>query len=462
MSDHVELSKPLIAPVYSQTEANQPIALGREAVEFEHEGTTYRKTADVRMRFVPDSRLQFIVPSEDKNPLLGMRLISSPRDDLKLTLTDRSIPFDGFVAAVGDKHGGIVFSPKQSAITVTPPSSAISTAKFHLFNFPEFRAPEDYFLQTGEPPLQGSMVCGCVVLKTDDWRITVAATDRTSDLVEGLRAQGGYALTHVGQIVREDKTTFASEQLDDVLSCLHYFLSFVLGRWAGLSLPIGFDRDGKRVFEWWGMGRCAAGRWNASCSWWDTLYGQWLSEVFRGFVSLWKKPLWRQPLTHVLYWYVQACDPSVRIGVDTGLVLAQAALELLAWTYCVQERKMVSAAAFKRGKLAAADKLRLLASSLNIPREIPSHLSALYHRQGKPWDDTMHAITSIRNSLVHPDSQLSVPDSSFYEARNLSLWYIDLVLLHLCGYSGKYSNRLARGVRTVDFVPWAQDAADTA
>ena len=249
---------------------------------------------------------------------------------------------------------------------------------------------------------------------------------------------------------------FTTDQMEDLLTCLHYFFSFVSGRWAGPVLPVGFDADGNRVFEKWGMGWTADGAWEGSSSWFDAHHGEFLPKVFPGFVSLWMNDLWREPLTHALYWYLGACDRRVGIGVDTGLILAQTALELLAWTHCVQDHKMVSRKAFEPRGLIAADKLRLLTSSLSIPKEIPASLHALLANPGKPWADALEAITSIRNTLVHPGSQTGLPDGSYYEAYKLSLWIIDLVLLHLCGYDGEYANRLGtRWVGQVEPVPWS-------
>lgn len=462
MSNRIEVSTSLIDPIYSQNEPNQPIDLGRVAVEFDHQGTMHRDMANVRMRFLPNTGLEFIVPLEGKDPFFGIQLCLDSQFSKRLTLSDRGITFDALCLSSGGVDRGIVFSPTRSGIPVTPPSSTISTATFHLFNFPDFRGPEDYVLRTGEPPLQGARTCGRVVLSADGWHITIAATDRTDDLVKGLKAQGGYAVTHMGRISREDGATFDSEQLDDVLGCLHYFLSFVLGRWAGVALPIGFDSEGNRVFEEWGMRSTADGPWNGSFSWFDERHGELLSQVFPGFMSLWKNTLWRQPLTHALYWYLGACDRRTGIGVDTGLILAQTALELLAWTYCVQDRRMVSQGAFEPRGLKAADKLRLLTSSLGIPKQIPAALSALHGKMGKKWADAMEAITGIRNSLVHPGSQTEFPDRSYYEAYQLSLWIIDLVLLHLCSHGGKYANRLTtpRWAGMVESVPWAHDDPD--
>ena len=453
MSDRIVTDKPIIDPVYSQNAPNQSIDLGQVAVRFDFQGTTYNEVASAAMDFLPDHKLRFTIPFDDGQSVWKAKL--SGILQIPLTLAKQNVTFD--CSYVSTLRGGIAFSPMNSAVTVTQPCSTISTATFHLFNFPDFHSPEDYILTTGEPPLQGFKTCGRAILKADDWIITIAATERTDQLDK--RLLDGYVITHIGQIVREDGATFTSEQLDDVLACLCYFLSFTLGRWVGAELPVGFDGSGNRVFERWGMGRTTQGPWESFCSWFHPLHGELLSQVFPGFMRMWKSELWHTPLTHALYWYVGACKGGAGIGVDTGLILAQAALELLAWNYCVQDRKMVSSQAFRRNGLCASDKLRLLASSMDIPLAIPSDLLALHGRPGKKWEDGMEAITSIRNSLVHPDNQLAVSSDSYAEAYRLSLWCINLVLLRLCNHNGRYVNLPATsgGLVTFDLVPWVKN-----
>jgi hypothetical protein len=411
------------------------------------------------MTFLPNERLEFICELGDKPPKFGPESFVDDSHNLRLTLTDRNIRFDVLCASVGGNHGGIVFLPKTSAIMTMPPSNSISTATFHLFNFPDFIGPEDYLLTTKDGQRQTSQRCDRVVLQADGWKVTIAATDRTDSLTKTLKAQGGYLITHMGRITREDESTFSSEQLNGLMTTLHYFLSFALGRWAGVALPIGLDIAGNKVFEEWGLRITADGSWNSSSSWFDSHHSEQLSEVFPGFMKIWTNELWQKPLSDALYWYLGACDRRVGVGVDTGLILAQTALELLAWTYCVLDRKMISATAFQPRRLSAADKLRLLASSLNIPLDIPPNLPSLRGRRGRKWVDGMDAITNIRNLLVHPDAvQQQLPGVTYFEAWKLSLWYIDLVLLQLCGHDGKYGNRLIqRWAGQVESVPWAQN-----
>jgi len=161
--------------------------------------------------------------------------------------------------------------------------------------------------------------------------------------------------------------------------------------------------------------------------------------------------LWHEPLTKVLYWYLAANGRGTGIGVDTGLMLAQTVLELLAWTYCVRHLKMVSEQAFSPQGLSAADRLGLLGTGLEIPLAIPDHLKALHARRGRRWTDGMDAITGVRNALVHPTKK-QLPDGSYYEAWCLSLWYLDLILLRLCGYAGDCANCLSPGTRWVGEV----------
>jgi hypothetical protein len=460
MSDPIRVTRPLIDPIYSQSQPSQPIDLGQEVIKFDHRGKSYQGTAKVVMRFVPSDRLEFTCSVEGESALFGHEVLGDPNTDKKLTLADRRVSLDVNCLSAGGEQDVIVFSPKVSPAIVTSPSNAISTSIFHLFNFPAFIGPQDYVLATVEPLRRVLQHCGRIELKAGGWKITIAATDQTGRLTKALDAQGGYVITHMGRVVRGDGSAFSSEQLDELLICLQHFLSFALGRWAGVALPIGFDTADNRVFEQCGMGITADGGWNGSSSWFDAHHAELLSQVFPGFWSLWTNDLWHRPLTHVLYWYLGASDRRVGIGVDSGLILAQTALELLSWTYCVLDRKVVSSSEFKSRRLSAADKLRRLLSLLSIPQQIPAEFLAT---QDQKWTDGPHAVTYIRNSLVHPDNQHKFRNQTYHKAWALSLWYVDLVLLHLCRHEGEYANRLAarRWKGTVESVPWAQQEADT-
>ncbi|MCH8150561.1 MAG: hypothetical protein IH987_21725, partial [Planctomycetes bacterium] len=131
----------------------------------------------------------------------------------------------------------MVFVAEKSVVTATKSSRSLAEAVFHLFNFPDFHGPTDYVIETCAGNHTTQRRCGRVTLKADGWTVTIAGFDKTSDASKKLKEHGGFIITHMGKIQRDDASTFSSKQLEDVLNCIHYFLSLALGRWAGVALP---------------------------------------------------------------------------------------------------------------------------------------------------------------------------------------------------------------------------------
>jgi len=185
-----------------------------------------------------------------------------------------------------------------------------------------------------------------------------------------------------------------------------------------------------------------------------------LEAVFPGFIAKWTDAIWKQPLRHAIYWYLTS---NTMRSVDGAVVLLQAALEALSWTYAVQERKLVTPQGF--GKLWASDRLRVLLSSLGIPLGLPDDLPNLQKEAAAAsWLDGPHAFTEMRNSVVHPSAKEHEGAREMLpETWQLGLWYVELVLLRLFGHCGKYHNRLKKGwVGEVEEVPWMNPEQDSA
>jgi hypothetical protein len=170
-------------------------------------------------------------------------------------------------------------------------------------------------------------------------------------------------------------------------------------------------------------------------------------------MKMWDNDDWRKALHEVIYWYLNA-NYSPR-GIDAGIILTQAAIERLSYEYAVRDRRLLVLKGFK--DLLASDKFRIIFSSLGIPLEIPKETPEIDKlAKNFNWLDAPHALTEIRNSLVHPEhKKRGQIDSAYYEAWNLGLWYLEMGLLAVCGYSGTYGNRLKqRYVGQVENVPW--------
>jgi hypothetical protein len=54
-----------------------------------------------------------------------------------------------------------------------------------------------------------------------------------------------------------DGSSFKASEAEDALEAWQVALSFALWRWIALVAPVGFDVDGKPVWEQWGSWRCS-------------------------------------------------------------------------------------------------------------------------------------------------------------------------------------------------------------
>ena len=67
-------------------------------------------------------------------------------------------------------------------------------------------------------------------------------------------------------------------------------------------------------------------------------------------------------------------------------------------------------------------------------------------------------ITYFRNKIVHPSrkrNRATLHVEDMWNIIQIAIRYVELVLLHLIGYKGEYSNRLKeRSYGEVELVPW--------
>lgn len=436
--------KPPVEPVYWQTIPNENIDCGEENISFTCDDSVLEIMAKVELRFIPDQRLLFLCEQNKDNYKISS-LFNIP--SLKLHLISSDIDARGYLKGTvdGDKWG---FTINRYVVETSPADTNICHVVAHLFNFPNFRS-EEHFISKGQS-------CCAITLKVDGWKIIISENEKTDSILKSLKKNGGFAITHAARIEREDGSAFSSTELNDLLTCFRHYLTFILGRWAGLALPIGYDTHGNKVFEQLNLPQIAPGRWKENSPW-PAGKGIFLKETFPGFYKLWQKPLWKKTLKETLYWYSQACEVGRGFGVDTGLILTQAALELLAWTYCVQDKQLKTEIEFD--KMAAHKRLRMLFEELRIPLDLPGYLSILddhsdfEFNEDKPKDGPI-AITWARNSLIHPPKtgRTEFQDLAYFDAWKLSLWYIDRVILKLCGYEGEYRNRLKHDERCIEDI----------
>ena len=263
-----------------------------------------------------------------------------------------------------------------------------------------------------------------------------------------------FTFTHSGTLTRDDGLDFTPLEARHALAAIGDFLTFCRGRLISPALVEGFDAEGHKVMQEWGSGRIEP--YTECATWLDRNQAQEMAYVFPGFLKRTLDPEWREVLRECIYWYSRTNTAAA--GVDGALVLIQAALESLAWRLLVQHHKVLSAHGFE--KLPAADHLRLLMDRCSIPLTIPEGLEALHRAAAKTWSDGPEAVVEIRNRVVHPPKKASGSSNKkgsgvYWDAWRLGAWYLELAILRLVGFNGKYANRTNKHLGSVEAVPWA-------
>jgi hypothetical protein len=193
-----------------------------------------------------------------------------------------------------------------------------------------------------------------------DLAILIApARSSERDLQESLDANGGYAITHVVEVTRPSGRGFTPDEALSFIQEVYWFFSFARKSWTSPVLYAGHEK-GKLCWERWEQ-PFYIDPWSPHPR---QLTEKILNAMLSGFLRMWRNVDWRKPLESGVRWYLEAVNHRTPAS---ALVIAQTALELLAWVYVVEHKHMVSRDGFD--KLPAADRLKILLSQCGVPYE---------------------------------------------------------------------------------------------
>jgi len=345
-----------------------------------------------------------------------------------------------------EEHARVVLQPNpQRMVANIGGVTEVDYLVFHVVNFPQFVS-----LGHGGSDLRhDGRILGCVKLQSDGWHIEIQELPETNALTERLQVSGGYGITHVGRLSRQDAKPFPIPDAETLLQNLYLYLSFARGAWASPMLAVGFRGAGVKVYEDWGVRITTP--WEGRVSWFDIHHGEALSALYPGFLTLLHSGELGKAVKSALYWYLRSNRGGEGAGIDSGIILSQAALERISSAYLDANGYVPPI------KDNTANRLREALDRLQVPSEIPSSTPALIDGQRRGlWRDGPEAITRIRNELVHPRNKLPIKLGTVIpDTWRLAQWYAELLILRLAGYDGSYSNRLnAKWVGEVEEVPW--------
>ena len=439
--------------------ANASIVLykGQIALRSSAQTTTCSGTAELRWLPSPGIRLTIDVPWPTLRQLTGptIRVRLGDMKETPALVTSRSLGLAGQVKAF------------ITSVEDTRPTTGLNAIRFWVVNFPDVvtrtlpATPGKPWTvgrkRTTEQNQHEGWTTQVAHLLDSDWAIAIVAPNHSRDTYANLKTVGGYAVTHIGQLVRRDGTRFTVKQAEPILSCVDQFLSFARG--ASCATPVRWGMAADRGVVWCRFSSPIVDPWKESAlSWFDPIHGHLLTNTFEEFHRLHDHSALAEPFTLALYWYRRCATGSA--GPEGSLVLGLTALELLSAMIIVERTARMSAKAHDR--LTTRRKLQELLRALGIAPTIPARYRALAAFARKSvWSDACHALAELRHGFVHPKEArrrivLRANFRVLHQAIWLTLWYQELAFLHLLRHKGQYFNRVtARSTGQLQSVPWA-------
>ena len=412
-------------------ESNQPITLAKTNI-IDIDGQSVEVPVNVQFRLSP---FPSVVIESDALPGI---VLSKDRFEIKL---GNGAGLEAMVRSfnMGTSKGSLI--PARQPVDVIDKGVPLTSVHFSALNFPELHGKQSLW----DADEQGFTAIPHTKFETANWCIEITGVSEIRSIVDSIRRERGFGLTYNGTITRLDGGDFSVEAVRFLLEALRTFLSFARGGYCSLALVEGKDQYGEQSWVRWGAHHVS--QLSNGNSWLTRIGGDdILSELFTEYWCLYEGDnAWRETILRATDWYLQ----SNEIAPYVGLILTLSALERLSFQVLGRKRE--------NGE-PTGEFIKKALVKLNVEPGLPSSCKRL--NQVKNWEHGPHALTEIRNDLVHPDVQLgSLSNYVHHEAWNLGQWYVEMMLLSKLHYQGSYINRLSdknEQGQVIQRVPWAE------
>ncbi len=295
-----------------------------------------------------------------------------------------------------------------------------------------------------------------VQFENKEYKIVIDKTLDYKERLENLNSKGGHLLLYSGRLTKT-KGNLTLENTRVIINCFDTFLTFLNGRRVSTVFHSGIFENNK---VWSDYSNYSLDIHKSATSWTLSHSTEGLNELFQKFSTLWKDENDRNFLISAVHWYIEANNNS---GYTEGsIIMAQTALELIYNWLLIEKNGLLIGRDSEN--INAANKIRLLLSHLKIDNNVPEAFNELQELvdSSTEYFDAPEVVVQIRNAIIHSQiekrkkiSALSL--RSKYEALQLCIWYIEMSLLFILEYKGKYTNRCSKELypsnREIN-VPW--------
>lgn len=315
-------------------------------------------------------------------------------------------------------------------------NTQLQSATFRVFNFPAFHSqPAKVIEENSRVRFEG-----ITEFVANRFRVEIEPLGDIRAREEQAKKDDALHQSHSGTVHAISANTFSVGDLLRLLNDISRFLSFLRRDRVGVNTVMGVDVSGASRIVRWGMEHVAPG---------VTLQHQFLlspisagndmDDIFPGFYRE-VMSSYGDTVRFAMDLYIEGNSANFLMGIPN----AQSALEALVRLYCPWQ------GATKTISKALKDK--------GIPLDVPNDFAALQQFvSSKQCSNGLVGFVKLRNILIHSAKDVyKIPDFAFLDACELGQWFIEMLLLHMFDYHGRYRSRLVRNhdVTPYAHVPW--------
>lgn len=427
---------------------DQPLALYKGEYILKALNTEIKLKGEITFKWLPSRGVRFqgigIIPS-------NLALL----DEMQIIINNQSVG-SCFVVSSSSSSNEIRGLFKGTFV-MGDKSVAVDRVEFEVCNLREF-----FGRRIKVSPKTSSM--NLMVFSNEEFEILILKHLDFHNKYRELRWSGGYTALYSGSLrsLKQNKP-LTYDGCSEILTCLFLFLSFLNGRRCS---PVFRKGIFGRSVKWQDDTPYHLDQFKQVTTWpphMDTIA---LESLWVNFSKQYKDIDCKSYLEVAIHTYIRA-NGHVALSFE-GISMMANTLELLFNVVIVEKKKIILGKDIEN--LQASNKIRLLLAQILIPNEIPEGLQNLanFKKQTNAYRDMdgPELFTQIRNTIVHGQAEkrkklADIPAIVLHELLQLSIWYVEVALLYLLEYDGKYRNRTSNSQwagQGEELVPWRRSS----
>ena len=272
-----------------------------------------------------------------------------------------------------------------------------------------------------------------ISLNYKNWEILMDKNIDYEKAKKTLLIKGGYNILYQAELTLKQGETFIYDEGKVILDCFDLFISYINGRKTSSLLLNGYIQK-SMIWSDYSPKSVDPFKEVKSSFYYRNIKS--LQNKWEAFNKIWESDSGKEFLKTVIHWYLQANNNAGLL--EGSIIMAQAGLEkIYHWIFKLESKATNSAPQKLR------DLIKYLALDENEVHLRHPNIKKYYENiENKKHRDIAGVITSVRNDLIHPKESFITSIDTKREVLQISLWLIEMTLLHLLCHEGKYFDRM--------------------